>query len=102
MASGSVTEVNTILEQAMRKGVEAKYQAVVNARAEAKLTPLNISGQLSAAAQSHSDDMACNNFVGHSGSDGSSEKKGQGRRELEATGKRQRQAVELRSAAGPR
>jgi hypothetical protein len=36
MASGSVTEVNTILEQAMRKGVEAKYQAVVNARAEAK------------------------------------------------------------------
>jgi hypothetical protein len=25
-----------MLEQAMRKGVEAKYQAVVNARAEAK------------------------------------------------------------------
>ena len=43
-----------------------------NARAEAKLAPLNISGQLSAAAQGHSDDMACNNFVGHAGSDGSS------------------------------
>jgi uncharacterized protein YkwD len=43
-----------------------------NARAEAKLAPLNISGQLSAAAQGHSEDMACNNFVGHSGSDGSS------------------------------
>jgi uncharacterized protein YkwD len=43
-----------------------------NARAEAKLTPLNINGQLSAAAQGHSDDMACNNFVGHAGSNGSS------------------------------
>lgn len=43
-----------------------------NARAEAKLAPLNISGRLSAAAQGHSDDMACNNFVGHTGSDGSS------------------------------
>ena len=36
MASGSVTEVNAMLEQAMHKGVEAKYQAVVKARAEAK------------------------------------------------------------------
>jgi uncharacterized protein YkwD len=45
---------------------------VNNSRAEAKFAPLNISGQLSGAAQSHSDDMACNNFVGHSGSDGSS------------------------------
>lgn len=43
-----------------------------NARAEAKLTPLNLNTQLSAAAQGHSDDMACNNFVGHAGSDGSS------------------------------
>jgi uncharacterized protein YkwD len=43
-----------------------------NARAEAKLASLNISGQLSTAAQGHSDDMACNNFVGHSGFDGSS------------------------------
>lgn len=43
-----------------------------NARADAKLTPLKISGQLSGAAQGHSDDMACNNFVGHSGSNGSS------------------------------
>jgi uncharacterized protein YkwD len=43
-----------------------------NARAEAKLAPLNLSGRLSAAAQGHSDDMACNNFVNHSGSDGSS------------------------------
>jgi uncharacterized protein YkwD len=43
-----------------------------NARAEAKLTPLNLNAQLSAAAQGHSDDMACNNFVGHAGSNGSS------------------------------
>jgi uncharacterized protein YkwD len=43
-----------------------------NARAEAKLAPLKLNGRLSFSAQSHSDDMACNNFVGHSGSDGSS------------------------------
>jgi uncharacterized protein YkwD len=34
--------------------------------------PLNVSPQLSAAAQAHSQDMALNNFVGHTGSDGSS------------------------------
>jgi uncharacterized protein YkwD len=45
---------------------------VNNARTEAKLAPLKISGQLSGVAQGHSDDMACNNFVGHSGSNGSS------------------------------
>ncbi len=35
MANGSVDEVNTMLDQAMRKGVEAKYHAVIEARAEA-------------------------------------------------------------------
>ena len=35
MATGSLVEVNTMLEQAMHKGVEARYQAVVLAREEA-------------------------------------------------------------------
>jgi uncharacterized protein YkwD len=34
--------------------------------------PLNVSPQLSAAAQAHSKDMALNDFVAHTGSDGSS------------------------------
>jgi uncharacterized protein YkwD len=42
------------------------------ARAEARLAPLNLNPQLSAAAQAHTEDMACNNFAGHSGSNGSS------------------------------
>jgi uncharacterized protein YkwD len=34
--------------------------------------PFNLSPQISAAAQAHSQDMALNDFVGHTGSDGSS------------------------------
>jgi uncharacterized protein YkwD len=50
----------------------AQVLSLINdARAKAKLTPLKLSGKLSFAAQGHSDDMACNNFVSHSGSDGS-------------------------------
>ncbi len=50
----------------------AQLLALINeARAEAKLAALKPSGQLSFAAQGHSDDMACNNFVGRTGSDGS-------------------------------
>jgi len=41
------------------------------ARAEAGLPALNVNAQLSAAAQGHSVDMACNNFLSHFGSDGS-------------------------------
>ena len=41
-----------------------------SARAANGLGPLTISAQLSAAAQSHSQDMACNNFVDHHGSNG--------------------------------
>jgi uncharacterized protein YkwD len=42
-----------------------------DARAAAGLAPVKLSGQLSFAAQGHSDDMACNDFVGRTGSDGS-------------------------------
>lgn len=51
-------------------------EAVVNLtnveRAKAGCQPLLISSQLAAAAQRHSDDMAKNNFMDHTGSDGSS------------------------------
>jgi uncharacterized protein YkwD len=42
------------------------------ARADNGLAPLQVEAQLSAAALAHSMDMACNDFVDHTGSDGSS------------------------------
>lgn len=36
------------------------------------LQPYSLQGQLQAAARGHSTDMACNNFLSHTGSDGSS------------------------------
>lgn len=46
--------------------------ALINqARSKLKLKELIVNAQLSAAAQAHSADMACNNFNGHTGSDGS-------------------------------
>ena len=41
-------------------------------RAAAGVAPLSLNAQLSAAAQAHSEDQACNNFISHTGSDGSS------------------------------
>ncbi len=40
-------------------------------RANQGLTPYNLQGQLQAAARLHSTDMACNDFLSHTGSDGS-------------------------------
>ncbi len=42
-----------------------------NARASNNLPALTLNAKLSAAAQAHSNDMACNDFVDHVGSDGS-------------------------------
>lgn len=42
-----------------------------NARRSAKLPALAANAQLTSAAQGHSRDMACNNFLGHTGSNGS-------------------------------
>jgi uncharacterized protein YkwD len=54
-------------------GVGAQILELVNqVRAENKLRALSLNDQLTSAAQGHSDDMACNNFTGHNGSDGSS------------------------------
>jgi uncharacterized protein YkwD len=51
-------------------------QEVVNIvnheRGKAGLSPLRIHSQLNAAAQAHSNDMARNDFMSHTGSDGSS------------------------------
>ena len=53
-------------------GYVSEIISLINqARANAKLPTLTINPQLTAAAQSHSADMACNNFLGHTGSDGS-------------------------------
>ncbi len=42
-----------------------------DARAQNNLSPLRLNSKLSAAAYTHSADMACNNYVDHAGSDGS-------------------------------
>jgi uncharacterized protein YkwD len=52
---------------------ESQIVSLVNeARAQNGLAPLTLDSQLSAAAMVHSIDMACNDMVSHSGSDGSS------------------------------
>jgi uncharacterized protein YkwD len=55
--------------------IEAFEQEVLslinNARLAANLEPLSLNSSLSAAAFAHSQDMACQNFVSHTGSDGS-------------------------------
>jgi uncharacterized protein YkwD len=50
--------------------VQDLIQRINAARRNAKLKELNVNAQLMSAAQAHSADMACNNFNGHTGSDG--------------------------------
>jgi uncharacterized protein YkwD len=53
-------------------GYVSQLVSLINqARAAAQLPALTVNAQLSAAAQGHSADMACNNFLDHTGSDGS-------------------------------
>jgi uncharacterized protein YkwD len=53
-------------------GYVQQLVALINqARSDAKLAPLTIDSRLTAAAQAHSLDMACGNFLSHTGSDGS-------------------------------
>jgi uncharacterized protein YkwD len=50
----------------------SQIESLINAaRTKASLGKLSINSQLTAAAQGHSVDMACNNFLSHTGSDGS-------------------------------
>lgn len=53
-------------------GLAREVIALINqARAAAQLPALTVNSQLMSAAQTHSADMACNNFLSHTGSDGS-------------------------------
>ncbi len=51
--------------------VQQLVSLINQARSDAKLAPLTVNAQLAAAAQAHSLDMACGNFLSHTGSDGS-------------------------------
>jgi len=63
---------NTPCTPQQNPGFVEQVLALINgARAQANLPLLNANSQLTMAAQSHSDDMACNNFAAHTGSDGS-------------------------------
>ncbi|WP_414625148.1 CAP domain-containing protein [Calothrix sp. CCY 0018] len=52
--------------------VQEVVNLVNNERRKAGLSPLRIHSRLNASAQAHSNDMARNNFMSHTGSDGSS------------------------------
>ncbi len=59
-------------EYSENAGLINQLAGLINAaRADAKLPPLTVNSQLAKAAQAHSLDMACNNFLSHTGSDGS-------------------------------
>jgi uncharacterized protein YkwD len=50
----------------------SQIESLINtARTQASLSKLSINSQLTAAAQGHSADMACNSLLSHTGSDGS-------------------------------
>jgi uncharacterized protein YkwD len=54
-------------------GYANQIASLINSeRANAGLPALNVNSQLAAAAQGHAADMACNNMISHTGSDGSS------------------------------
>ncbi|MBD2206238.1 CAP domain-containing protein [Calothrix sp. FACHB-1219] len=52
--------------------IQQVLDIVNNERSRVGLSPLRLHSQLTAAAQAHSNDMARNNFMSHTGSDGSS------------------------------
>ena len=73
-AGGGVTPVGSVSScgSSTNGGYVNQLLTQINdARRAAKLPALTVNGQLTAAAQGHSQDMACNNFLGHTGSDGS-------------------------------
>ena len=63
---------NSNCSYSQNAGYVSELISLINqARASANLSTLTVNSQLTAAAQGHSADMACNNFLGHTGSDGS-------------------------------
>jgi uncharacterized protein YkwD len=71
---GSTTAViSANCNYSQNAGYVNQIASLINAeRANAGLPALTINTQLAAAAQGHAADMACNNLISHSGSDGSS------------------------------
>jgi uncharacterized protein YkwD len=62
---------NSNCSYSQNAGYVSEIISLINqARSSASLPTLIINSQLTAAAQGHSADMACNNFLGHTGSDG--------------------------------
>lgn len=51
--------------------VQTLIRLINQARSDVGRAPLTVNAQLTSAAQGHSLDMACNNFLNHSGTDGS-------------------------------
>jgi uncharacterized protein YkwD len=73
-ASGGVTPVKTATncQVSMNEGYVSELLNLINAaRREVRAPELVVNSILTAAAQGHSTDMACNNFLSHTGSDGS-------------------------------
>ncbi len=72
-SGGTISGGNTNCAYSQNAGYVNQIASMINAeRANAGLSSLNINSQLAAAAQSHAADMACNNRISHTGSDGSS------------------------------
>ncbi len=76
-SSGSATQTSGGGSGSCQVTTNAAYindlLALINAaRAEAGAPAVTLNAQLSAAAQGHSDDMACHSLISHTGSDGSS------------------------------
>jgi len=70
-SNATSTPSNTCTPQENSDYEQQILAMINNARAQNNLNPLTLKSKLSAAAYMHSKDMACNNYVDHTGSDGS-------------------------------
>ncbi len=70
-ATGSGLVTSTCAFTVNQSNVNDVVTAINAYRAKNGLPPYNVNAQLTQAAQSHSEDMACNNIFVHTGSDGS-------------------------------
>ena len=78
-------------------GFVSQLLALLNdQRAAAGVPALTLNAQLSAAAQAHSEDQACNNFISHTGSNGSSIQQ-----RIAAAGYSSSYSIEIIAVGGP-
>ncbi len=72
-SSSGTSGGNTNCSHSQNAGYVNQIASLINSeRANAGLPSLTVNSQLAAAAQGHAADMACNNNISHTGSDGSS------------------------------